>query len=155
MKTFENIDRLYSPSFNCKGGLNKEGGSVFCYKFLSGEGVNKWLTRLRLGLSHLHEHKFKHNFQDTINPFCYCRQEIETTTHFLLHCPQYSNNRTTFLNKIKSLINNFQDKNDLALTNLLLYGDMSLSTETNKSILNSTIDFLLETRRFADPLLWQ
>ena len=111
------------------------------------------LTRLRLGLSHLHEHKFKHNFQDTINPFCYCRQEIETTTHFLLHCPQYSNNRTTFLNKIKSLISDFQDKNDLALTNLLLYGDMSLSTETNTSILNSTIDFLLETKRFEEPLL--
>ena len=26
------------------------------------------LTRLRLGLSHLREHKFKHNFQDTLNP---------------------------------------------------------------------------------------
>ena len=26
------------------------------------------VTRLRLGLSHLREHKFNHNFQDTINP---------------------------------------------------------------------------------------
>ena len=30
----------------------------------------KLLTRLRLGLSHLREHKLKHNFQDTINPLC-------------------------------------------------------------------------------------
>ena len=30
----------------------------------------KLLTRLRLGLSHLREHKFRHNFNDTIDPFC-------------------------------------------------------------------------------------
>ena len=29
----------------------------------------KHLTRLRLGLSHLREFEFKHNFQDSINPF--------------------------------------------------------------------------------------
>ena len=28
----------------------------------------KLLTRLRLGLNHLREHKFRRNFQDTINP---------------------------------------------------------------------------------------
>ena len=28
----------------------------------------KLLTILRVGLSHLTEHKFRHNFQDTINP---------------------------------------------------------------------------------------
>ena len=26
------------------------------------------LTRLRLGLGHLREHKFKHSFQDSLNP---------------------------------------------------------------------------------------
>ena len=30
----------------------------------------KLLTRLRLGLNHFNEHKFKHNFQDCINPLC-------------------------------------------------------------------------------------
>ena len=28
----------------------------------------KLLTRLRLGLSHLREHKFKYSFQDSLNP---------------------------------------------------------------------------------------
>ena len=28
----------------------------------------KFIARLRLGLSHMREHKFKHNFQDPINP---------------------------------------------------------------------------------------
>ena len=49
--------------------------------------VVKVITRLRLGLSYLREHKFKHNFQDSINPLCNCGHDTESTTHFLLHCP--------------------------------------------------------------------
>ena len=51
----------------------------------------KLITRLRLGLSHLREHKFKHNFQDTINLLCSYGIDIESTEHFLLHCPQFAN----------------------------------------------------------------
>ena len=50
----------------------------------------KLITRLRLGLSHLKEHKFKHSFQDTINPLCNCGQGIESTTYFFLHCPFFA-----------------------------------------------------------------
>ena len=39
----------------------------------------KLLARLLLGLSHLHEHKFKHYFQDTLNPLCECGKDIEST----------------------------------------------------------------------------
>ena len=35
----------------------------------------KLVTRLSLGLSHHREHKFNHNFQDTINPLCSCSLE--------------------------------------------------------------------------------
>ena len=38
----------------------------------------KLLTRLRL--SHFREHKFKHNFQDCLNPFYPCGNEIENAT---------------------------------------------------------------------------
>ena len=59
------------------------------------------LTRLRLGLSHLKEHRFKHNFQNRINPLCSCSLKIESTFHFLLQCnslKQYSiNYRQYFL----------------------------------------------------------
>ena len=51
----------------------------------------KLITRLRLGLSHLREHKFKHNFQDTINLLCSYGIGIESAEHFLLHCPQFAN----------------------------------------------------------------
>ena len=44
----------------------------------------KYLTRLRPGLNHLREHKFKHSFQVTLNPFCSCDLDVETNMHFFL-----------------------------------------------------------------------
>ena len=46
----------------------------------------KLLTRLRVGLSHLNEHRFRHNFQDCLNPLCSCSLEVESNIHFFLHC---------------------------------------------------------------------
>ena len=43
------------------------------------------ITRLRVGMSNLGEHKFKHNFQDCGNPICSCGLDIESTSYFLLH----------------------------------------------------------------------
>ena len=37
----------------------------------SSEGL-KFLTRIRLGLRFLADHKFRHNFQDCGNPICSC-----------------------------------------------------------------------------------
>ena len=45
------------------------------------------MTRLRLGLSHLREHKFNHNFQNCINPLCSCGMDIESTPHFFSTAP--------------------------------------------------------------------
>ena len=61
------------------------------------------LTRLRLGLSHLGDHKFRHNFQDCVSPMCSCGQDIETTTHFLLHCPNHHCARKTLFHKISQV----------------------------------------------------
>ena len=41
----------------------------------------KFITRLRFGLSHLREHKFKHSIQDSLNPFYSCGLDIESTAH--------------------------------------------------------------------------
>ena len=57
----------------------------------------KLLIRLRVGLSPLHEHKFKHSFQDTLNPICNCGEDIETTSHYLLYCPDNLHERKILL----------------------------------------------------------
>ena len=41
----------------------------------------KHITRLHVGLSHLHEHKFKHSFQDIVNPIWSCGFDVESTSH--------------------------------------------------------------------------
>ena len=62
----------------------------------------KLLSRLRLGLSHRREHKFKRSFQDSLNPFSSCgKGEVETISHYLLHCSNYSEERLALLNAIK------------------------------------------------------
>ena len=59
----------------------------------------KLITRLQLGLSHLRFHKFKHSFQDTLNSICNCGT-VETTIHYLLHWPNFSNERLTLFSKL-------------------------------------------------------
>ena len=70
--------------------VRPSGSTVFNCR--NPKGV-KLLTRLTLGLSQLHEHKFKHSFQGSLNPICSCGKYIETSVHFLLHCPDYTNER--------------------------------------------------------------
>ena len=63
----------------------------------------KLLARPRLNFSHLNEHKFRHNFKDTVDPMCKCGLETETTLHFLLWCRLYSTIRTELLVDISTV----------------------------------------------------
>ena len=64
----------------------------------------KLLSRLRLGLSHIREHKFKHSFQDSLNPFCSCgKSQVESSSQYLLHCSIYLVERLALLNTVKNI----------------------------------------------------
>ena len=41
----------------------------------------KPLTILRLGFSYISDHKFRHNFADSLNPLCSCSLETESTLY--------------------------------------------------------------------------
>ena len=112
----------------------------------------KLLTRLRLGLSHLHYHKFRHNFQDCINPICVCGLETETTTHFLLYCPLFQSARQSLLMSIKKIDESILKKHDELITKTLLYGDDKFGLSCNKSIKSSTTQFSVSTERFSNSL---
>ena len=93
----------------------------------------KYLTRLRLGLSHLNDHKFRHNFQDCLNPLCPCSLEVESTIHYFLHCHYYNDIRKTLLDIVKKVINiSVSNLSDEYLVNLLMYGNPSYSFQKNK-----------------------
>ena len=101
----------------------------------------KLLTRLRVNLSHLREHKFHHNFLDTLNPLCSCSLEIESTSHYLLRCRFYTYIRRALLDNITNLIGDISNFSDDKLMNLLLYGDNIHSVEVNSGILKYTLIF--------------
>ena len=111
----------------------------------------KWIRlidRLCLGLSHLHEPEFKYSFQDCLNPLWLCGDDIDTSSHFLLHCPNCSNERMTLLKKTKNVNYGILELNETIIIKTLLIGDSSLSDSTNSLILNSSIEYVIATKKF-------
>ena len=107
------------------------------------------LTQLRVGLSKLNFHKFRHNFKDTINPMCPTNDGVEDTEHFLLLCPSFVVQRQNLLAEIFPLLRPFGYANlsNEVLAQLLLYGDENLPNDVNRNILELTLRFIKETGR--------
>ena len=112
----------------------------------------KLIPHLRLGLSHLREHKFKHIFQDSINPLWNCGHDIESKTHYLLDCPLFVNEKSTLFSTLSSLDCTLLDNTDSSLTQTLLFGNTSFKSNKNLKILIATIDYILSTKKFEEPL---
>ena len=117
--------------------------------------VLKFLTRLRLGFSHLNEHRFRYNFQKCINPLCSCSLETENTLHYLLHCNHFSQNRINLMNSVNSVFENFNILSDNIKTDALLYGDPRLDGESNKIFLEATISYIKTSERFTGSIFDQ
>ena len=94
----------------------------------------KLLTRLCLGLSDLREHKFNHNFQDTINPLRPCSLESELTTHSFLRCQNFADLRKCLINELIKIDSSILTLHEKSLTKLLLYGDDRYNCKTNNNI---------------------
>ena len=107
------------------------------------------LTRLRLGLSHLNEHRFNHNFDNCINPLCTCTLEIESTTPFSLHCHLYRNIQKTLLDDLN--ISNFCET---ALIDWLIYGKSSFDKIQNKKLLTVSIKYIVDFERFIGSIFY-
>ena len=110
------------------------------------------LTILRLVLSHLNDHTFNHNFKNCVYSIFTCSLEIESTSHFFLHCNHYNSIRSTLLNELKSLDGNTLKLSDTTLTNLILYGSPQFDIKQNTFILNVVIKYMLESNQFNDSL---
>ena len=107
------------------------------------------LTRLRLGLSHLNEHRFNHNFDNCINPLCTRNLETESTTGFFLHCHFYSNIRKTLLVDFHVININIKNFSETVFTDLLLYGKSSFDKIQSKRILTTSIKYIVDSKRFT------
>ena len=76
---------------------------------------------IRLGVSYLREHKFRHGFRDTLNPLCPLSIEVETTKNYFLRWHFYDVNQSTFMNHLydangSALMGNFSNADSSFLT---------------------------------------
>ena len=110
---------------------------------------SKLLTRLWLGLSHLVDYKFRHNFPDCVSRMCTCGQDIETITYFLCHYPNHHCARKTLFHKTNQVSGNISRRGDSAVTKILLFCDNKLDFKTNKYLLMSKIEFISLIERFS------
>ena len=116
------------------------------FQCLSPKGI-KLVTRLRLSLIHLREHKFKHSFQDTLNSLCSRGLDRETTlfsTLSLVSCWMIY-----FLNNINEIYSTKFNKSDSVVTCILLYGNESFKDQVNFSNLECSYWFC-----FVYKLIW-
>ena len=88
----------------------------------------KLITRVWLGLSHLNEHRFNHNFDDCISPLCTCSLDIESTVHYFLHCNYYNSARISHLNDLNSVERTLLNLSYLSLDNGFSMMALSLMT---------------------------
>ena len=102
----------------------------------------KFLTRFRLGMSHLNEHRFRHNFKDCINLTCSYSLDVENKLHFFLHCQHYSTFRMGLMNKVNQIDENFSYLSDDTKISLLLYGDSRFGGNKNNFILSPSITYI-------------
>ena len=108
----------------------------------------KLLNRLRLDLSHLNEHKFSHNFADTLSPLWSCSLETENKAHFFLHCRNYTNILITLTNELDVIYNSITSREPNELLRIILSDDWKFKNNIKKRILIATIHFIKISNRF-------
>ena len=147
LRKAENIKRFKSM---LKDFFNVKQKSLFA---IHDSARFKLLLRLRLKFSHLNEHKFRHNFKDTVNPMSDFGSENETTNHFFLRCPFFAINRQKLLNdllKTDPFLRNLKDELPL---DIIFYGCEKYKDAVNKEILLHTISFIKNTKGLEKPLI--
>ena len=110
----------------------------------------KLFTRLWVGLSHLREHKFRHNFQDSLRPILQLWLAYWNNYSLLFPLLKLLKSKKNSLWKIISLLN----QNDSIIVESLLFGLIGLNDKQNASIIESTIEYVITTERLITPLLW-
>ena len=102
--------------------------------------------------SHLRENKFRHNFDDTLNPLCSCSLETEDTEHYFLRCQNNLSFCTTLMNDLNNINTAIASLNSNDLHRVILYGDESFNKETICKILTASTKFIKDTNCFEKSL---
>ena len=107
--------------------------------------------QLRDGLSQLKGHKKNHNFLDTTSAICDCGGGKEDTIHFFTECALLAPIRTTLMRSISNILthNNSEHLSQAELTQLYLYDHSNLGKTLNCLVLQASIKYIHDTKRFT------
>ena len=83
---------------------------------------------------------------------CSCSSGIETKTHFFLHCANFTAQRQTLFDKIAAIDATILTENEDSIINTLLLGRPNSESSFNKAMQNASIEYILSTERFNNPL---
>lgn len=97
-------------------------------------------AQLRMNCSKLNAHLFFLHVSDTKQ--CSCGHDTEDSTHFLLYCPLFYVQRQIMMQALKQYIDVSNINSDL-----LLYGDDSLTLSVNKGVFQAIHRYISDTDR--------
>ena len=96
----------------------------------------------------------KHWIQDTLIPICNCGEDNETSSHYPLHCPFSLQKKVTLLNSVKHIDSNVLERNKAQLFTTLTHGKKNFDQMNYSSILEATVKYLIEIRKFDVDIFW-
>ena len=83
-----------------------------------------------------------------------CRTDVETITHYLLHCPLLSDESFILIINTQNTDNNVLNLNDSRFSEVLLFGNSSFNNTKNTFTLNTTIEYITSLKRLEVPLFY-
>ena len=121
--------------------IRPQKNSIFNISDIAGV---RYLSKLRLRFSMLHEHKFRHNF-DSLTHLCASGMGIEDDEHFFLSCPQFHLMRKNLFGQFSDIPGLTIEIGDKPLCELLPFRDTQLNVVSNQKILEATISLSKNT----------
>ena len=111
--------------------------------------TNSLLTRIRVGRSHLNQHRFTVGQIDS--PECLCHHWEESPLHYFMDCFLYLQERQTLFQLFEHYIPNFSNftkkkKLDIILNGININQDEFIST--NITLTFAVQKFIMQTKRF-------
>ena len=107
-------------------------------------------TRMRLGLSPLRQHLFRHYIVDS--PMCLLcdENEEESVTHYVMGCPRHTTARDLLLLKMEPTLDllNININTEISIMKLIINGHPNLSFQQNVNLFNIVHEFITNSKRF-------
>ena len=118
------------------------------YKFGTKTG-NKFHARLRMEMSNLNSHLFA--IQKVASPSCSCGYYNETINHYVLRCPNYTNQRNILFQNLAEILSpDFENKLQQEQLETLVFGK-NIGGCGGRQVASHFQNYLLQSKRFAEP----